>query len=205
MRQKIFSILILLLLLLKGSYAQDKGFTFLLGPAVNYSYGDPGEKPSYNNDHLSWQFDGTLGYISTRGGSNRGNMLAVFGSGGNTNPAVIQQLRTGGADISGTIDTKKSFNEFYSVEGGMVIARFLRISGGIGHQYYSYQEDGNENNGNGNTNGETKQGKLNYFSGTLGLVFDLGVVNWVVDANLMTGKDLNQKAMKFSTGFMVKF
>lgn len=200
MRQKIFLVLILLLLLLQGGYAQDKGFTFLLGPAVNYSYGDPGEKFSYSNDHLSWQFDGTLGYISTRGGTTRGNMLAVFGSAGNTNAAVIQQLQTGGAAISGNIDTEKNFNEFYSLEGGMVIARFLRISGGIGRQFYSYQLDGN-----GNDHGETKQGKLNYFSGTLGLAFDLGVVDWVIDANLMTGKDLNQKAMKFSTGFMVKF
>jgi hypothetical protein len=191
MRQKIFSVLILLLLLLKGSYAQDKGFTFLLGPAVNYSYGDPGEKLSYNNDHLSWQFDGTLGYISTRGGTTRGNMLAVFGTAGNTNPAVIQQLQTGGAAVNGTIDMEKNFNEFYCLEGGMVIARFLRLSGGLGRQAYT------------NTLGE--QYKLKYFSGTLGLVFNLDVVNWVIDANLMTGKDLNQKSMKFSTGFMVKF
>jgi hypothetical protein len=204
MRQKIFLFLVLLLLLLTGSYAQDKGFTFLLGPSVNY-YGDMEEKFSYSTENLNWQFNGQLGYISTRGGTTRGNMLAIFGTGGNTNPGVLQQMQTGGANIMGTINTEKNFNEFYTLEGGMVIARFLRISGGIGNQYYSYQLDGNENNGNGNTNSEIKQGKLNYFSGTLGIVFDLGVVNWVVDANLMTGKDLNQKALKISTGFMVKF
>lgn len=191
MRKKIYLLLILMLLLLKGSFAQDKGFTFLLGPAVNYYYGDPGQSISYNNENLNWQFDGTLGYISTRGGTTRGNMLAVFGTAGNTNPGVIQQMKAGGADIAGTIDTEKNFNEFYCLEGGMVIARFLRLSGGLGRQTYT------------NTLGE--QYKLKYFSGTLGLVFNLDVVNWVIDANLMTGKDLNQKALKISTGFMVKF
>jgi hypothetical protein len=73
----------------------------------------------------------------------------------------------------------------------MVIARFLRVSGGIGRQAYT------------NTIGE--RNRLNYFSGTLGLAFNLDVVNWVIDANLMTGKDLNQSALKISTGFMVKF
>jgi hypothetical protein len=190
MRQKIFLLLVLLLLLLKGSYAQDKGFTFLLGPSVNY-YGDTEEKLSYTTEKLNWQFNGQFGYISTRGGTTRGNILAVFGTGGNTNPGVLQQMQTGGADINGTIDASKNFNEFYSVEGGMVIARFLRVSGGLGRQAYT------------NTLGENY--KLKYFSGTLGFVFNLDAVNWVIDANVMTGKDLNQTALKISTGFMVKF
>ena len=82
------------------------------------------------------------------------------------------------AAITGTIDAEKNFNEFYCLEGGMVIVRFLRISGGLGRQAYT------------NTLGE--QYKLKYFSGTLGLVFNLDAVNWVIDANLMIGKDLNQ-------------
>jgi len=189
MRQKIF-LLLVLLLILKSGYAQDKGFTILLGPSVNY-YGDTEEKLSYATEKLNWQFNGQFGYISTRGGTTRGNMLAVFGTGGNTNPAVLQQMQTGGAAFTGTIDTEKTFNEFYSVEGGMVIARFLRVSGGIGRQGYT------------NTLGE--HNNLKYFSGTLGMVFNLDAVNWVIDANLMTGGNLNQKALRISTGVMVKF
>ncbi len=190
MRQKIFLLLIFLMLILKGTYAQDKGFTILLGPSVNY-YGDTEEKLSYSTEKLNWQFNGQLGYISTRGGTTRGNMLAVFGTGGNTNPSVLNQMQTGGANIIGTIDAEKNFNEFYSVEGGMVIARFLRVSGGVGRQAYT------------NTLGENY--KLKYFSGTVGLVFNLDAVNWVIDANLMTGGDLSQNALRISTGFMVKF
>ncbi|MBK6285599.1 MAG: hypothetical protein IPF54_25665 [Draconibacterium sp.] len=156
MRQKIIILLILILILIKGSYAQDKGFTFLLGPAVNYYHGDTNEKFSYSSEKLSWQFNGQFGFISTRGGTTRGNMLAIFGTAGSTNPAVIQQMQTDGAHITGLIDTEKKFNEFYCVEGGMVIARFLRLSGGFGRQSYS------------NLLGENY--KLKYFSGTLGLV-----------------------------------
>ncbi len=190
MRQKILFFLFLLLFIQKGSLAQDKGFIFLLGPSVNY-YGDTKEKFSYATEKLNWQLNGQLGYISTRGGTTRGNMLAIFGTAGNTNPVVLQQMQSSDAAITGTIDAEKNFNEFYCLEGGMVIVRFLRISGGLGRQAYT------------NTVGE--QYKLKYFSGTLGLVFNLDAVNWVIDANLMTGKDLNQTAFKISTGFMVKF
>jgi len=196
-RQKIF-LLLILLLLLKGSFAQDnahdkqdKGFIFLLGPSVNYFYGDTKDNFSYATEQLSWQFNGQFGYISTRGGTTRGNMLAVFGTAGSSSPGVIQQLQVSGADIIGMIDAEKNFNEFYCLEGGMVIAQFLRLSGGLGRQAYT------------NTLGQ--RNLLNYFSGTVGLAFNLGIVNWVIDTNLMTGKDLNQSALKFSTGFMVKF
>jgi len=194
MRQKIFLLLILLLVLKVSyaqDYAQDKGFTFLLGPSVNYFYGDTKDKFSYSTEKLSWQFNGQFGFISTRGGTTRGNMLAVFGTAGSSRPGVIQQMQTSGAEIIGTIDAEKNFNEFYCLEGGMVIARFLRLSGGMGRQAYT------------NTLGDRNM--LNYFSGTLGLAFNLDVVNWVIDANLMTGKDLNQSALRISTGFMVKF
>ena len=136
MRQKILLLLILLLLILKGSYAQDKGFTFLLGPSVNY-YGDTEEKFSYSTEKLNWQFNGQLGYISTRGGTTRGNMLAIL-----VRPEIqirqyYNKCRQAELILPGTIDAEKNFNEFYCVEGGMVIARFLRISGGLGRQAYS--------------------------------------------------------------------
>jgi hypothetical protein len=192
-------ILALLLLSLCGvSRAQDSGFTILLGPSVSVYYGDTKNTFAYTQDRLSWQLNGQLGYISSRGETNRGNMIGIFASGGNTNPGVLDMMKTSGADMLAVIDLDKKFNEFYTLEAGMVISRFLRLSGGMGRQFYTYQPIGS-------APGETKQGKLNYFSGTLGLVFDLGAVNWVVDANLITGKDMNQNAIRLSTGFMVKF
>jgi hypothetical protein len=191
MRQKIVLSLFLLIIVLKGSYAQDKGFTFLLGPAVNLYYGDTKEQFSYSSERLGWQFNGQLGYISTRGGTTRGNMLAVFGTAGSSKPGVISHMQTSGAEVQGNVNIEKNFNQFFSVEGGMVIARFLRLSGGLGRQYYTNDLGGHE--------------MLQYFSGTLGLAFNLDVVNWVIDANVLAGKDINQNALRFSTGFMVKF
>ena len=192
-------ILTLLLLSLCGvSQAQDSGFTILLGPSVSVYYGDTKNNFSYTQDRMSWQLNGQVGYISSRGETNRGNMIGIFASGGNTNPGVLDMMKTSGANMQTVIDMDKKFNEFYTLEAGMVISRFLRLSGGIGRQFYTYQPIGS-------APGATKQGQLNYFSGTLGLVFDLGAVNWVVDANLITGKDMNQNAVRLSTGFMVKF
>jgi len=192
-------ILTLLLLSFCGvSRAQDSGFTILLGPSVSVYYGDTKNNFSYTQDCLSWQLNGQLGYISSRGETNRGNMIGIFASGGNTNPGVLTMMQNSGADMQSAINLNKKFNEFYTLEGGMVISRFLRLSGGIGRQFYTYQPIGS-------ASGVNKQGILNYFSGTLGLVFDLGSVNWVIDANLITGEDMNQNAVRLSTGFMVKF
>lgn len=191
MKTKILYLTLLLLLFIKVSQAQDKGLTFLLGPSVNLYYGDSKEKFSYSRDMLSLQANAQLGIISTRGGTNRGNFLGVFATAGSSNHSVLALMKTNGADMSGVLDVNKSFNEFYSLEGGMIIARFLRLSGGFGRQTYVHDND--------------LKGTLNYFTGTVGFVFNLDAVNWVIDANLLTGKDLNQNAIRFSTGFMVKF
>ena len=184
-------IVLLLVVLCKPVLAQDKGFTFLLGPSVNVFVGNNVDKFSYSSGRVSWQFNGQLGYISTRGGTNRGNMLGVYASMGSTNPNMIDLLKDGGAALAGDVDIAKNFNEFYTLEAGMTILRFLRLSGGLGRQYYTYDDNQRE--------------MLQYFSGTAGLSFDLGSVNWVIDANMMNGKDLKVNVFRASTGFMVKF
>jgi hypothetical protein len=189
--KKIFVLGFLMLFFVKNGSAQDKGFTLLLGPAVNVFYGNTDGRFVYTPERLGWQLNGQFGFISTRGGTNRGNMLAVFGNAGSSKPEVIYGMQLGGAEITGTIDVTKNFNEFYTLEGGMVIGRFLRLSGGFGRQYYTYVGG--------------IRGVLNYYSGTAGIAINLGMVNWVIDANLMAGKDLNQNTLRFGTGFMVKF
>jgi len=171
--------------------AQKYGLTFALGPAINLYRGTNNSDFSYSKERMNYQFNGQFGFISTRGGTNRGNMLGIFGSVGSTKSGVIVLMEAEGAELEGAINTDKTFNEFYTVEAGMIIARILRLSGGVGSQFYSYDTD--------------KKGELKFYSGTLGLAFNLGVVNWVIDANLMTGGDMNQNALRFSTGFIVKF
>jgi hypothetical protein len=191
MKAKILLFALLFLSFHRVSHAQDKGLTLLLGPSVNVFYGNSKDDFSYTNERLSWQFNGQFGFISTRGETNRGNMLGLFCSAGNTNPAMLSLMKAGGAEIQGSLNTEKKINGFFNLEGGMVIARFLRMSGGIGRQYYTHDAN--------------VQSMLKYYSGTLGVAFDLGVVNWVIDCQLMAGKELNQNAIRLSTGFLVKF
>jgi hypothetical protein len=185
--------IIFIILITNGSMvlAQDKGFTLLLGPSVNLFGGEPHQKFVYSSDRLSYQFNGILGFISTRGGTNRGNMLGIYASAGSTKPQMIGTMQLDSTELLTGIDMTKKFNEFYTLEAGMTILKFLRLSAGLGRQFYTYDTG--------------KKSALNYYSGTIGLAFDLGAVNWVIDLNIMTGKDLSQNVLRGSTGFMVKF
>jgi hypothetical protein len=118
-------------------------------------------------------------------------MLGVYGTFGSTNPNMIALLQNGEAELAGEVDLSKSFNDFYALEAGMTIMRFLRLSGGMGRQYYTY--------------GDHQRAWLEYFSGTIGVSFDLGAVYWVIDVNIMAGKDLYSNIFRASTGFTVKF
>ncbi len=190
---KIKSRLLIFFLIVIGqpSFAQDKGFTLLLGPSVNVFYGNPDDRFSYTPERIGWHFNGQFGFISTRGGATRGNMLGIYGSAGSTKPQMISLLLPTDNGLKSSIDTTKNFNEFFTLEAGMTIMRFLRASAGLGRQYYTYNKD--------------SKGVINYYSGTVGLTFNLGAVNWVIEAQLMAGKDLAKNVIKASTGFMVKF
>ncbi|MBY0435271.1 MAG: hypothetical protein K2U26_14275 [Cyclobacteriaceae bacterium] len=189
--KKIIALLLTLSCAAQICAAQDKGLILLLGPAVNLYWGDTKKAFAYTDNHLSYQFNGQLGYVSTRGGTIRGNMLGIFASAGSLKPEMITEMGLAGAELAGIVDVQKRFNPFYTLEAGMVVARVLRLSGGIGRQYYMLDNGSRE--------------VIKFFTGTAGISIDLGAVNWVVDTHLMTGGGLNQNALRFSTGFLVKF
>jgi len=173
----------------KEMKVRDHGLTFLIGPAINYHYGPTEGDKQYSDTKFSWQVDGQFGILSTRHNTNRGNFLGVFGSFGSMSSDVLQEL----ADQSGRgiILKQKQFNQFFSAEAGMIIFNFIRLSGGIGRQYY---EDIYE-----------FSSSINYFSLTGGLNFNFGAVNLGLNANLLTGEDLIQNQLRFSAGLMIKF
>jgi len=173
----------------KEKKIRDHGLIFLLGPAINYHYGPKGGNTAYSDSRISWQVDGQFGFISTRHQTNRGNFLGVFGSFGSISSQTLQEV----ADHAGTtvsIKTKQ-FNQFYSVEGGMIVFNFIRISGGMGRQFY---EDITSN-----------AASVNYFSLTGGLNFNFGAVNLGLNANMLTGADLAENQLRFSAGILIKF
>ncbi len=204
MMKKTLSFLLLLLSLTCNSLAQDKGFIFMIGPSVNLYYGDSEEEFTYSSDRVSFQFNGQLGYFSKKGEVNRRNMLGVFASAGTTKPGALTLMQPGNSTRDQPIVTENKFNEFYTLEGGIVIAGFLRLSGGAGRQFYTYSVSIPDNSTGFNRSKKVRS-QFDYFSGTLGLVFNLDAVNWVIDANVMTGNDINNTELRLSTGFVLKF
>jgi hypothetical protein len=175
--------------------AQEHGFKILLGPAVTLYKGTSQQGFGYTNPYLSLMANGQIGFVSAPKGVKHGNMIAIYSSAGYLNPEMIERLHQGGAVLAGNINSDKKVNEFYSVEGGFTIAGFLRMSAGVGRQYYNYLDE---------LKAEQK-GMLKYYSGTVGIVLNLDAIAWTIDAHVMTGLDLNQTAASLSTGFMLKF
>ena len=173
----------------KEKKVRDHGLILLLGPALNYHYGPKGGDTAYNNNKISFQVDGQFGILSTRHQTIRGNFLGAFGSFGSISSDVLQEVANhAGREI---IIKQKQFNQFYSLEAGMVVFNFLRLSGGIGRQFY---EDIANN-----------LSSIKYFSLTGGLNFNFGAVNLGVNANLLSGGDLIENQLRFSTGILIKF
>ena len=175
--------------------AQEHGLRILLGPAVNLYKGTSQQGFGYTNPFLSLMANGQIGFVSAPKGVKHGNMLALYGSAGYLNPEMIERLKLGGAVLAGNINYNKKVNEFYTVEGGFTVAGFLRMSAGVGRQYYNYLDE---------LKAEQK-GMLKYYSGTVGVVLNLDAIAWTIDAHIMTGLDLNQTAASLSTGFLLKF
>ena len=173
----------------KEKKVRDHGLIILIGPAINYHYGSKDGNKEYSDTKFSWQVDGQLGFLSTRHNRNRGNFLGVFGSFGSISSDVLQEV----ADQAGRaiVLKNKQFNQFFSAEAGMIILNFIRLSGGIGRQYYEDIYD--------------LSTSINYFSLTGGLNFNFGAVNLGVNANLLTGDDLVQNQLRFSAGLLIKF
>jgi hypothetical protein len=173
----------------KEKKVRDHGLIFLIGPAINYYYGPKEGDKQYSDTKFSWQMDGQLGILSRRNNRALGNFLGVFGSFGSMSSDVLQEV----ANQSGRsiVLKNRQFNQFYSAEAGMIIFNFIRLSGGIGRQYYEDIYDFSSS--------------INYFSLTGGLNFNFGAVNLGVNANLLTGDDLIQNQLRLSAGLLVKF
>ncbi|MCU0357932.1 MAG: hypothetical protein MUE95_10155 [Cyclobacteriaceae bacterium] len=194
MKQILFISISILVICLSGK-AQDKkrdsGIIFLLGPSGTYQIPAIDEGSDYNENLLSWQIDSQLGFISTRNQTNRGNMLMAFGNVGAANNAMLQEIMQSSI-YAEKVTADRSFNPYYSIEGGMIIFKLLRISGGAGRQYFTLAED------------ETLS-CLKYFTGTAGLNFDFGAVNLGINATMLTGRELEQSLIRLNMGFLVKF
>ncbi len=178
--------------LIKGQEKKrDSGIILLLGPSVTYQIGHSESDLTYTESRLSWQVDGQFGFISTRSQTNRGNMLLVFGSAGSTTPFTLQELYNASIYAEETLPEASNFNLYYTLEGGMIIMKFLRLSGGAHRQMFN--------------DAEGNQQYIRSYIGTAGLNFDFGSVNLGINASVLAGNDVITNIFRLSTGFLVKF
>ena len=89
------------------------------------------------------------------------------------------------------MDADQNINLYYTLEGGMIIMKFLRLSGGVGRQTY--------------TNGQGSQAEIRHFIGTAGFNFDFGTVNLGLNASALSGNQIEKTILRFNAGFLVKF
>lgn len=163
------------------------GITFMFGPSGYYYQGaSSGSYDVFEMKRVSYQLNGFFGYVSPNKGH---NAIGVFGTAGYTNETIFNEMLQLQNKETDELVINKFFT-FYQVEAGMIVARTLRLSSGVGKQNFTTV--------NGND-------EFYYLSTTIGLIFDIGPVYWNIDANFNYGRDWPSTALKVSTGFLVKF
>ncbi len=205
MKKKILITINILLLAVFAVQAQeDKNETrdavgFSLGATANYYYG-PGDRNfgDYNSDRVNWQVNGMLGVALTQDKNGRRTMLAAFGGLGFNNRSTLNNILADQSYLS-TTTNQRSSNNFYQLEGGLLIAETFRISTGIGQQNFDSQtlvdKDGKV---------LVNQTSLQYNSTTVGFNINFPAVALVINANFMSGKDFNKTVITPSAGLLIR-
>lgn len=178
---------------------KNSGITVGLGAAVTYYYG-PGDRNfgSFDNDRVNWQINGMIGFTLARDKSGRPTRLAAFGTYGLNNSFTMNTIISD-QQYTTSASTQSSSNNYFQLEGGLIIANILRISTGVGQQNFNSQtlvsSSGiivNESN-------------IKYYSSTIGFQFNIGSASWVINCNIASGKDYNKTVITPYTGLMFQF
>ena len=178
---------------------RSNGIAASLGAAVNYYYG-PGDRNfgDFEDDRLNYQLNGMLGLTIARDNNDRRTMLAGFGSFGINNAATVGHI----FDDQGYVTTaleQNSVNNFYQLEGGLLIAEVFRISTGVGQQVFDKQAIAS-------TDGiELQASSLKFNSTTVGFNFNVSAVAITINCNFNYGRDYTKTVVNPSAGLMLRF
>jgi hypothetical protein len=179
--------------------ANRSGLGILLGATVNYYYGLPDRNfDQFENDRVNWQLNGALGITLARDKVGRRTMIAAFGGLGFNNSNTIKQLLQD-QQYTTAATRQSGANNFYQLEGGVIIADVLRLSTGVGQQNFNQQAlvspDGLSLNAK----------YLKYNSSTVGFNLNFGNVAWVINCNFAYGQDYHKTVITPATGLMFLF
>ena len=178
---------------------QSSAIAISLGAAANYYYG-PGDRNfgEYENERLNWQINGLLGLTLLRDKNGHRTMLAGFGSLGFLNESTIKNILSDQGYVSTRINQANT-NNFYQLEGGLLIGEILRVSTGVGQQNFETQALVGPN-GNIRLNAKS----LKYNSTTVGFNFNLTVVALNINVNFAHGMDYEKTVITPSAGLMLR-
>jgi hypothetical protein len=170
-----------------------------LGASVNYYYGQPGQNiDKFENERVNWQLNGMLGIALARDRSDRRTMIAAFGAFGFNNDNSMASLLKDQQYTSAAAG-QANVNNFFQVEGGIMILDMIRLSTGVGQQNFNSQSLVSSNGVLVNAT------YLKYNSSTVGVKLNLGPVAWTLNCNFAYGQDFNKTVIAPNTGLMFRF
>jgi len=139
-----------------------------------------------------------LGYTIARDRLEKRTIIAVFGNYGFNNNHTINQIFQDQDYVTNTSE-QSTVNNYFLLEGGLLIGEIFRISTGVGQQNFDNQVLVDKN-------GISDTKKLfKYNSTTVGFRYSFGKVTWVIDCNFASGDDFDNTLILPSTGLMFLF
>ncbi|MEL7532111.1 MAG: hypothetical protein AAFN10_12415 [Bacteroidota bacterium] len=133
-----------------------------------------------------WQTDAVLGIrYGLNGSHRRANVVGVFGDFGMAATPAIQRI----------FEEQNLFQEvqpntqaeFRSLEAGFLFREWVRLSGGVGSQYF--------------IDARGVQNQVNYYTATTGIYVPLGRrMTWTTTATAMFGQDFQKVTIRPATG-----
>lgn len=178
---------------------RKSGITIAIGASANYYYG-PGDLNfgKFKDNRLNYQLNCMLGLTVARDGNDHRTMLAGFGSFGINNANTVERI----FDDQGYViipGNQNSSNNFYQLEGGLIIAEVFRISTGVGQQVFNKQVIASDNGI------DLKATSLKYNSTTVGFNFNVSAVSIILNCSFEYGEDFNKTVVVPSAGLMFHF
>lgn len=169
--------------LVKGQ--ENRLLRFEIGGGGQYYYGQPDKAfDNFKNSYLNYQINSSLGIAL--GKNAKTSTLSAFGQMNFINAQTMSSLLTDQSYLNTNTINEASINPAYVVEGGLRLAGILRLSTGVGRQYFEKRTLLNQKN-----NQTININYLNFYSSTVGLLIGGEKVNFYLDTSFLYGKDFN--------------
>jgi len=187
--------------IISAANAQDKSNAIAvgIGASANYYYGQGNHNfTKFEGSRVNYKLDGMLGLTIARDHNDHRTMIAGFGSFGLNNRRTIERIFEDQGYVTSATDQSAS-NNFYQLEGGLLIGEMLRISTGVGEQVFDEQSIASEDGI------DLQKTSLKYYSSTVGFNLNLSAVALLINCTFNYGKDYNKTIIIPSAGLMFKF